>query len=383
MKTVLYVFQYEMIGGPHLRVLQIAKQLKRKYRPIIILPRGGNAADEFKQAGITTYEICLERLREPLNLSILLRYIFLFIPTTLDILKIIRREAADIVVVNNSMFFQAPIAARLAGAKLVWHLEETIAPSRIKNILGLIIRALTDKIVVVSKAVQNFFYKNGIPTSKIAIIHAPVDPCRFNPDISPNRIRNELGLSNDIPVIGLIGNINPIKGHRYFLEAASIIRDTYPDAKFLIVGAKLKNRESYFESLLGYCNKLNLNENIIFTGGRQDIPEVMAALDILVLSSLTEACPMVVLEAMATGKPVVATRVGGIPEELVDGKTGILVPPENPQAIADAVLSLLADKEKMQQMGRAGRTRVIKHFTVQSAAQKTDVVYADLLGIKR
>ena len=383
MKTILYVFQYEMIGGPHLRVLQIAKQLKKKYHSVIILPCDGNAGDEFRRAGITTYEICLERIREPLNLSMFLRYIFLFIPTTFDILKIIKREAVDIVVVNNSMLLQAPIAAKLAGTKLIWHLEETIAPLLIKNILGLLIRILADQVIVVSKAVQDFFYKNRLPKSKIAIIHAPVDPCRFKPDISPSRIRNELGLSQDVPVIGIIGNINPIKGHSYFLEAAFIIKNTYPDAKFLIVGSKLKNRETYFESLLDYCNELNLNENVIFTGGRQDIPEIMAALDILVLSSLAEACPMVVLEAMATGKPVVATRVGGLPEEVVDGKTGILVTPKNPQAIADAVLSLLADKERMQQMGRVGRVRVIKHFTVQAAAQKTDVVYAQLLGMKQ
>ena len=380
-KTILYVLQYEIVGGPPLRVLQIAKHLRKKYRPVVILPRGGNAAEMFKKSGITTYEIHLERLRYTLNPLIHLRYILYFASTVLRILKIIKSEDVDLVIANNVMLLQAPIAAKLAGVKLIWHLEETVVPLWGKKIFSLIVRALANQIIVVSEAVRKFFYNSSSCSlsQKIAIIHAPVDSRKFRPDISPDKVRSELGLSKTNPVIGIIGNINLLKGHRYFLEAASIIKHKYPSSKFLVVGPKLQDREAYFESLKALCDELSLNENVIFTGGRQDIPEIIAALDILVLSSLSEACPMVVLEAMATGKPVVATRVGGVPEEIVDGKTGILVPSQNSKAIADAVLTLLANRKKMEEMGIEGRIRVKKYFTIEICAQKTEAVYQSLL----
>jgi glycosyltransferase involved in cell wall biosynthesis len=177
----------------------------------------------------------------------------------------------------------------------------------------------------------------------------------------------------------MVGNINPIKGHKYFLKAAAIIKQKHPDSKFLVVGPKLPNRESYFESLQILCDELGLTEYVIFTGGRQDIPIIMAALDVLVLSSLSEACPMVVLEAMATGKPVVAARVGGVPEEIVDGQTGILVPPEDAEAIAEAVLYLLKHPRQAKEMGVKGRERIIQHFSLEKSVEQHKDLYLRVL----
>jgi glycosyltransferase involved in cell wall biosynthesis len=380
MKTILYVLQYEIIGGPHLRILLTASRLVEKYRAIIILPRGGNAVERFREAGITTYEIRLERLRDTLNPLKHLKYLLYFFPVVIEILQIIKKESVNLIVSNNVMLLQAPIAAKLARIKLVWHLEEMNVPLWSRNIFSLIVRTLSDQIIVVSKAVQRFFYlQSSFLSKRVAIIHAPVDPYVFRPDISPDGIRAEFGISKTTSVIGMVGNINPIKGHKYFLKAAAIIKQKHPDSKFLVVGPKLPNRESYFESLQILCDELGLTEYVIFTGGRQDIPIIMAALDVLVLSSLSEACPMVVLEAMATGKPVVAARVGGVPEEIVDGQTGILVPPEDAEAIAEAVLYLLKHPRQAKEMGVKGRERIIQHFSLEKSVEQHKDLYLRVL----
>ena len=379
MKTILYVLQDERIGGPHMRTLSIVCSLAEKYQSIIILPRGGNAAERYREAGITTYEIPLERLRDTFNPLMHLKYLLYFFPTVIKILQIIKNESVDIVVSSNPMLLQAPIAAKLAHIKLVWHLEEMLVPLWSKNILSLIVRTLSDQIIIVSKAVKRFFnLQRYTPSKRIAIIHAPVNPSVFRPGISPDSIRIEFGISKAISIIGMVGNINPIKGHKYFLEAAAIIKQKHPYSKFLVVGHKLENRESYFESLQILCNDLGLTEYVIFTGGRRDIPEIMEALDVFILPSLSEACPMVVLEAMATGKPVVAARVGGVPE-IVDGQTGILVPPKDAKAIAEAVLYLLKHPQKAKEMGVKGRERVIQHFSLERCVEQYKYLYQRML----
>jgi glycosyltransferase involved in cell wall biosynthesis len=205
---------------------------------------------------------------------------------------------------------------------------------------------------------------------KIDVLPNCIDLDKFKQKLPAGEIRRELGLSPKSILIGALGNLRPEKDLETFLRAARAIVDAIPSAEFLVIGdGPVGNK------LKSLAIDLHLSQSVHFLGERPDIPDVLAALDILVMSSYTESSPNAILEAMAMGKPIVATNVGGIPEVVEEGQTGFLVPPKDPKAIADRVLSLCRDSARRLQMGRAARARVEDNFTVQSVSGRLEAIY--------
>jgi glycosyltransferase involved in cell wall biosynthesis len=239
----------------------------------------------------------------------------------------------------------------------------------------------TDKIIAVAEMVrQGFLINNKLDPAKVVTIYPAVDCDRFNPQINGKRIRDELKLGN-LPVIATIGHLDPVKGYEYFIQAARIVKTKIPKIKFLIVGQEgmIKKKELY-----DLADKLGIAEDIIFTGFRQDVPEIMSAIDIGVVSSIdSEANSRVTLELMASGKPVVATKVGCLPEIVKEGKTGLLVPPKNPEQLANAILIILNDKEKALKMGLLARKIIEKEFNEEIFVQKVENIYKKLMEEKK
>jgi glycosyltransferase involved in cell wall biosynthesis len=172
-----------------------------------------------------------------------------------------------------------------------------------------------------------------------------------------------------------IGRFVAEKGHRHLLEAAARIERTKPGAHWVLVGAG-----ELEASLKHQARGLGLESRVHFTGWRDDIPEVLAVSDVFVLPSESEGFGRVVVEAMAMARPVVATAVGGVPEIVQDGQTGILVPPSDPAALADAVRSLLDDPARASRLGAAGRARAESRFTLTAHVDGVERVYAEVLG---
>src|SRR6267143_1422939 len=182
---------------------------------------------------------------------------------------------------------------------------------------------------------------------------------RFHAGVSGQSVRNELGLGG-APVVGLVANVRGSKGHNIFLEAARAVIASEPAARFLIVGDGVG-----FDGVSRRVRDMGLHTHVRLTGFRRDIPEVMAALDVLVLPSIrSEAIPQVIPQALAVGTPVVASTVGGSPELIHDGENGRLVPPADPQALADAILALLREPERARAMARAGQAMVLARYTI-------------------
>ncbi len=175
------------------------------------------------------------------------------------------------------------------------------------------------------------------------------------------------------------GNLSPIKGAEFLIEAAPMIKQGFPTAKFIIVGELLKNREPYWSSLMRRSQELGLGNDVIFAGRRNDIPQVMAALTLYVHPSEMEAAPMSVLEASATGLPVVASDVGGLREVVDDGTTGFLVASRSPSRIAEAVIRLLESAELARSMGRNAVERMRKLFSIEACVEKHSEVYTAAL----
>lgn len=215
-----------------------------------------------------------------------------------------------------------------------------------------------DRILVNShKVLEECQRREGIPIEKITLIQNAVEIEKFN-NLCPNEAKSNIGLSGKYPIIGVVGNWRPIKGLIPFVRAAALIYREIPSAYFLLVG--LGPQENQLKSLV---QELSLQNRVIFIKNSLDIPTVMAAFDIAVQPSLSESFSNVLVEYMAAGKQIVATRVGGAEEIIEDGREGILVDPNNPQELSAAILALYHNQEKAANMGRLAREKVAANWS--------------------
>jgi glycosyltransferase involved in cell wall biosynthesis len=196
-------------------------------------------------------------------------------------------------------------------------------------------------------------------------------------------VRRELGLSADHLFILSVGRLDPQKGHPYLIEAMRRVLQEVPQARLVIVGGAQQASEEYVADLRTLAAAPGLAGKVTFTGERTDVPQLMAACDVFALASLWEGFGLVFAEAMAASKPVVATNVSAIPEVVVHGETGILVPPGDPQALAEALIRLGRDPAERRRLGRNGYHRVRTQFTAERMVDETMAVYREALAAKR
>jgi glycosyltransferase involved in cell wall biosynthesis len=232
-----------------------------------------------------------------------------------------------------------------------------------------------DKAIAVSeknrcRLLENRFYssqrvvaiKNGIETQAFGPVDGYVD------------YRHEWGVDKSSVLITLVGYLEEIKGHRYLLQALPDILRRHSNVVIAFVGDGVLRT-----ALEAYVRENNLSGHVIFAGWHEDVHRILAVSDILVLPSISEGMPFVVLEAMAAELPVVATRVGGIPEAVIEGQTGLLVEPASPQGLEKAIVSLLDNPERARAMGKAGQARARDKFDVTRMVSETCAVYQNLL----
>jgi glycosyltransferase involved in cell wall biosynthesis len=247
-----------------------------------------------------------------------------------------------------------------------------------RRIMNRILSKITDKIVAVSEDVKEDIIRyDRIDPSKLQVIPNGIDVERFNPEKNTSNIRKEFPLEEDDIVIGFIGRIVPAKGLEYLLNALPYLKEEFKSIKLLIIG-----EGSLVEKLKEKAKKNNIFDNILFTGVRRDIPEILASIDIFVMPSTAEGLPNSLLEAMAMGKPVVATEVGGIPELIKNGRSGLLVPPKNPEALATAIRDLISNDQLAAKMGQAARNFVMNNHSIVKIAQKWQTLYLSILREK-
>jgi glycosyltransferase involved in cell wall biosynthesis len=259
----------------------------------------------------------------------------------------------------------AGVAARSLGLAVVRSRHVSIPIPRRRAL----VYHLADRIVTSGEAVASIVAAAGVPRERIVAIGPGIDTQRFHPRVSGSAVRAELGLTG--PAVGLVANIRGSKGHRFFLEAAREVLRAHADARFVIVGDGVG-----FDDVRRRVTELGLDERVLMTGFRRDIPEVMAALDVLVLPSIkSEAMSQVIPQALAVGTPVVGTTVGGTPELVRDGETGRLVPPADAAALARAILDLLGDRERARAMARRGQALVLERHSIDAVMARTAAVY--------
>jgi glycosyltransferase involved in cell wall biosynthesis len=240
-----------------------------------------------------------------------------------------------------------------------------------------------DCILVNADAVRDWLVGDGYDSSKIAVIRNGVDLTRFDNLASPINLRRELGMPDDTPLVGVVSRLSRLKGLEHFLEAAAIVRSRVPAVRFVVVGETNPMDRAYLTHLQEHATRCGVADYVTFTGLRVDVPAVLASLTVSVMPSLNEALSNVVLESMAAGAPTVATRVGGTPEAVIDGVNGVLVPPADSAALADAIVHLLRDPQLAAHLGRAARSRIADHFSVRRMVRATEDLYTELLERKQ
>ena len=235
-------------------------------------------------------------------------------------------------------------------------------------------RGLTECFITVCDKLAVDLAAEGVSKEKIFTIHNGLELEKYNPDVSGNPIRQEFTIAGDKIVMGIIARLHPVKGHTCLLDALSLAVKKIPNLLLMIVGTG-PDRAMLEEK----CRELALDRNVIFTGFRRDVPDIVAALDFLVLPSLSEGLSLTIMEGMAMKKPVLATEVGGTPEIITHLVDGFLVPPKDVESLAAGITQLSGELEKVRDMGLAARRTIEERFTAALMAEKTMGIYRNLL----
>jgi len=279
------------------------------------------------------------------------------------LIRLIRRRRIDAVITvgtGGDKMFWGRLAGWLSGVPVICSsLHSTGLPDHVE-LPNRLLSPLTDAFVAVAESHGCYLADHeGCPARKIRVIPNGVDVERFHPRWPNQELRREFDLAPELPVVGIIAALRPEKNHELFLYVAALVHVQRPTVRFLIVGDGPERQR--LETL---AQSLGVADVVRFVGTRHDVPEVLALMDVLLLTSHMEANPICLLEAMAGEKPVVATRVGSVAETVLDGRTGYLVAPGDSIDMAGRVLELLSDADRATTLGRAGREHVIAHWSV-------------------
>ncbi len=302
--------------------------------------------------------------------------------------RLIRRERPDVVHTHMAKAGTVGrLAAHLCGVPLIVHtyhghvFHSYFSPAKTRVFLT-IERALglaTDRIIVLGDGQREELASYGVaPLSKLEPIRLGLELGQFlHAENARGQFRRELGVEPSTPLIGIVARLVAIKAHDVFFQAAREVLPATPTAKFVVIGDGERRQE-----LGELVRQLGIAESVLFVGWRRDMLNVYADLDIVALASLNEGSPVALIEAMASARPVVSTAVGGVPEVVVDGVTGLTVPPSNPHALAQAMLQLLRDGDLAAQLAAAGRRHVYPRYDSSRLVEDVRNLYLRELALR-
>ncbi|HGE70318.1 TPA: glycosyltransferase family 1 protein [Candidatus Poribacteria bacterium] len=299
--------------------------------------------------------------------------------------RYIKKGGYDIVHTHSSKAgILGRVAAKLADVKIIIHTPHSHVfygyygrfVTQIFVWIERFAAYFTDRIISLTPLETKEHLEFGVgKPSQFTVVYSGVELKPFlNVKINKEQKRQEFGLNDSDKVCIFVARLVPVKGHQYLISAMPYVINDIPSAKLVLVGDGELRSELENQAL-----RLGIKEKVIFTGLRDDIPELLAMSDLFVLSSINEGMGKVLVEAMAVGLPVVATNVGGVSAVVVDGETGILVPPKDPKALSDAIIQLLSDTDISNRMGEAGRKRVDPDFSVEAMIEKIENIYEELI----
>jgi len=363
-KTILFVSTSSGPGGAEQVISNLAASLDpSRYRGVLCLFRAGWLQERSQSRGVPTFVIPTQGIMD-------WRWAFRF----RDLLKaeqvdLIHAHEFDANVQGTAVAAHCgvPLVATVHGKHYFWEkLRRRLAYRWVSR------RA---NMVAVSEDLKRFIVeKVGIPSHRITVLYNGVDVHHAPAAAEIGACRKELHLPDTDRVVGVVGNLYPVKGHQYLIDSIPRVLEQCPDTSFVFAG-----RGQLESELKQQVNRLGLDKRVYFLGLRQDIPRILALLDVFVLPSLSEGLSMAILEAMMAGKPVIATHVGGNPEIVLDGETGFLVPAKDSHALAASLIKLLRDPQMAIQFGEKGRRRAERQFSLHTMVNAYQSLYDQCL----
>jgi glycosyltransferase involved in cell wall biosynthesis len=353
-----------IVGGGELSLMDLLRGLDRgRWAPALVVPEDGGVASRGRDLGLPVHVIPLPTLWRP-GPGV--------VRSVAALGRLARTTDAALIHANGSRaMIYGGLAGRSAGRPAIWHVRIAESDGAVDRALC----ALATGVIATSRAVARRF---PWAPRKIRLIPNGVDLVRFTPRPPSGALGAVLGVPPSAPVALSVGRFVAEKGYGCLLDAAARIERTKPGVHWILVGdGELKGE------LGAHARRLGLESRVHFTGWRDDIPDVLALCDVFVCPSENEGFGRVLIEAMAMAKAVVATAVGGIPEIVLDGATGILVPSGAPAALADAVRAVLDDPARASRLGAAGRARAESTFSLAAHVDAVERVYAEVLGAGR
>jgi glycosyltransferase involved in cell wall biosynthesis len=350
---------FENWGGTELHILNLSDQLQQRGYEVTIACRPGKWVESrARQMGLPTVPISVLKQQDFQDFGALRRLIR---EKQIDVVHV--HWSTDAIVPGLAAFFEH-VPVRIYSRHM---------PYPFNNGFGtyLYSQVLFTHLVTVSDSVRQTLLKCGVPERRVDVIHHGTDVTKFVQTTQTSQeARKALGVLADSVAVGIVGRIAPEKGHKFLMEAASKLRDRYP-LSYVIIGDGPDS-----ELIASMAKDLKIDDRVIFAGFRDDVNNAILAMDIVTVpSTWNEPCSAVVQQAMALNKPVLGTLAGGTPEMVVDGETGLLVPPSDADALADALGKLAGDAFMRKRMGAAGRERVESLFSLQVMTDKIEALY--------
>ncbi len=374
---VLFLDHATALGGAERSLLLLLKHLDRtRWGPHLVCV-GGPLAEQAIALGVPVHWTPMPRLRRspraPLD----------WLSGALAVARLAREIDAALLVANTvRSALYAALAARLARRPFVWLMRDFwLSESRPRRLwadgLGKrLLCAAATRVIANSRATAAHLPCRG----RVVVVHNGIEVGRFDPSLGGETFRDAYGIPSGAPLVGTVGRLRPWKGQDRFLRVLARIRRGVPEVWGVIVGGSpFGVRDDYPQRLERLAAELDLRDHLVFTGHLEDVRPALATMDVFVHPGDPEPFGLVNLEAMAMGRPVVAFAHGALPEIVVDGETGVLIPPGDEERMAGAAVALLQDPARREAMGQAARARVEERFTADRMAQAVTRALEDLL----
>lgn len=353
----------DLYGASKIVLATVGILRKHGHTPIVVLTSHGPLVHELEAIGVEVRKVQLGILRRKYySLPGLFNRIIVLRKAHTALQSIIREKNIGLVYSNTTAVLAGAFAAKATGTRHIWHVHEIIEQPRwLAWFLGNMLNRYSEKVIVVSNAVQKSWGRY-VSAEKLKRIYNGIDDTPYRQP--SDQLRKELQLPHTTLVIGMVGRVHSWKGQGYFIRIASQLAGSFSNIHFVMIGDAFPGYEYLYEELDQLKQTEGVAGLISNLGYRTDVAGLLQGFDIFVLpSTLPDPLPTVVLEAMASGLPVVATRHGGAAEMVTEGETGLLIPVNQPAEAAKAISALLINSELRQKMGRAGRQKVLAQFS--------------------
>jgi glycosyltransferase involved in cell wall biosynthesis len=360
--TIAHVDAERGFSGGEVQVFLLMEGLRRRgHRSVLVCPPASRGQGEARSRG---FEVIPVRLANELDVVSVAR-----------LRKELARLSPDLVHLHTGRAtWLGGLAARLAEIPSITtrRMDREVKRNwRTRLVYG----QLVERAVAISPAVEACMHKGGVPREKITTIHSAVDPAALAPKVDRASVRRALGASDAELVLCAAASLVARKGLDVLIDALAILTERGRTPTAWIAGEGPARRE-----LEEQCARASLDERVVFLGARRDVPDLIAAADVFVHPAHREGLGIAALEAMALSRPVVASRVGGLAESVVDGRTGLLVPPGDARALADALERVITDASLRASLGAAGPARVAEGFLAEQMVETYERLYRDVLA---